>query len=122
MEIEKEILAFTSLENNWDGYGAIPACKECASNAISLIKLIRENTFCSITECYPNPNGTISLEWNKDNKEHVYVEVGRETMSYDIRVTGKNHEHYNKININSKEAKKLSGFINDLYKEKTNAL
>lgn len=112
--IIKNILGFKSLESSWDGYGAVPLEIESASNAIDLIDLIGEKTFCSVKEYYPNPNGTISLEWENNQNEIVSVEIGNKTMSYFVELSSKNVEYYNKININGKEAKKLSEFISTL--------
>lgn len=112
--IIKNILGFKSLENSWDGYGAVPLEIESASNTIDLIDLIGEKTFCSVKDYFPNPNGTISLEWENNQNEIVSVEIGNKTMSYFVELSSKNVEYYNKININDKEANQLTEFINSL--------
>src|SRR3989339_991330 len=39
-DVINSIISFRSLENNWDGYGAVPLEVESASNAVSFLNLI----------------------------------------------------------------------------------
>ncbi len=110
-EIIKEILSFKTLNNNWDGYGAIPLEIESASNAILLIDLLGESIFCSVNEIYPNPNGTISLKWNNASDETLSMEVGNNTLSYYISLSNSKPLFFNNIEINAKEAEKISKYI-----------
>ncbi|CAN5173581.1 hypothetical protein BH23BAC1_BH23BAC1_40810 [soil metagenome] len=115
-ELLKEILSFKSLNNNWDGHGAIPLEIESATNVLMLIEIIGEDLFCRIDDIFPNPNGTISLKWINDLKEKISLEVGNATMSYYVSLTFSKPLFFNDIKINSNETKEISKYINQLYK------
>ncbi len=72
-EIIMDILSFKSLHEKWDGFDAIPMEVKSATNAIKLMDYIGENIFCDVTNYYPNPNGTITFEW--ENKRAVYSPI-----------------------------------------------
>jgi len=110
-ELITGILSFIALKNNWDGFGAIPAEVYSASNVISLIDLIGENLLCTVDEVFPNPNGTISLMWNNKSNETISMEIGNETLSYYVALPSKKTLFFNDIKINSKEAERISKFI-----------
>ncbi|MFN8257703.1 MAG: hypothetical protein U0W24_18555 [Bacteroidales bacterium] len=110
-EIIKEILSFKSLNNNWDGFDAIPLEIESATNAIMLLDLIGEQSFNKINEFFPNPNGTISFIWSNDSDEIISLEIGNSLMSYYVELNSKETVFYNNIAINDKEIKKLFEFI-----------
>lgn len=111
LEIIKDILAFKTLCNNWDGYGAYPLEIDSASNAISLIDKIGEEIFCRVNDYFPNPNGTISFIWTNDDDEVISLEIGNQLMSYYVELNSKKVLYYNNIEINDKEAKKISEYI-----------
>ncbi len=109
--IIKNILSFKSLNQSWDGFGAIPLEIDSATNTIQLIDLVGEKLFCKINDYYPNPNGTISLEWKNNLNEKVSVEVGNDTFSYFVELASKEVQFFNKQKINSKDAQMLAEFI-----------
>ena len=104
-------MSFKSLNESWDGFDSIPLEVESASNAIELIDLVGEKTFCSIDDYYPNPNGTISLEWENELDEKISVEVGNNSFSYYVDFTGADVKFFNNQNIDFSNAKRLSEFI-----------
>lgn len=110
-EIIKEILSYKALNNNWDGYGAIPTEIESATNAILLIDLIGESIFTLVNEFYPNPNGTISFEWVNNSNEIFSLEVGNESMSYFIKLASQKPIFYDNKPVNAEEANKISECI-----------
>ena len=109
--IIRNILSFKSLNQSWDGYNAIPLEIDSATNAIQLIDLIGENLFCKINDYYPNPNGTITLEWTNKLNEKISVEVGNNSYSYFVNLSSKEVQFFNGQNINSKDAEKLAEYI-----------
>lgn len=110
-EIIKEILSYKALNNNWDGYGAMPTEIESATNAILLIDLIGESIFTLVNEFYPNPNGTISFEWVNNSNEIFSLEVGNESMSYFIKLASQEPIFYDNKPVNAEEANKISEYI-----------
>jgi len=112
--IIRNILSFKSLNQSWDGFNAIPLEIDSATNTIQLIDLIGEKLFCKIKDYYPNPNGTISLEWVNNLNEKISVEVGNNSYSYFVELASKEVQFFNKQKINSKDAQILAEFIQTL--------
>lgn len=93
--IEK-ILSFKSLENSWDGYGALPLGVKCAKNTITLIDSFDALILNKLSDMHPNPNGTITLEWENINSEIVSLEIGKETFTYYVDFNSLDTKFYNK--------------------------
>ena len=109
--IIENILAFKSLNNNWDGFNSIPLEIKSASNAIKLLDLIGDDTASSVKDYYPNPNGTITFEWYNDQDETVFLEIGNSTFSYYVEYNSIETKYFNKKIINEENSKLLSTFI-----------
>ncbi|MDR0815003.1 MAG: hypothetical protein LBN37_04535 [Bacteroidales bacterium] len=80
--VVRKILSFKALNNNWDGYGAVPSEVESSFNAIKLLSGMKDKYVEKLTEIYPNPQGTINLEWSDDSGKMLSVEIGNSSMSY----------------------------------------
>jgi hypothetical protein len=77
-----KIEEFAGMPENWDGYGALPVRPETAQNALdALRKLPDEIPMPDIT---PNPNGTISFEWESPSGVG-HLELGRTRFSFYIK-------------------------------------
>lgn len=73
----KNIDSFTKLEPSWDGYGAIPLCPDACKNAKTILNHVKTIP----TDCYPNPHGTLGIEF--ENEENfLFIEVGENTMTW----------------------------------------
>ena len=96
----KNIFSFKILENNWDGYGAIPAEIESASNAVTFVSYLDEEVAGFIYDVFPNPNGTISFLWENNSKERLSLEVGNQTMSYYLKLNSQKPQIFNNKHIN----------------------
>jgi hypothetical protein len=78
------ISAFEDLEQDWDGYGAVPIHSETSKNATAATEgLAGVLTFADI---YPNPNGTISFEW-ESKLGRACLEIGRTKYSFYVKPT-----------------------------------
>lgn len=67
------------VDANWDGYGALPISLETKNNALNAINGILQ--VAPAPEINPNPNGTLSFEWEtKEGKAHM--EIGRTRYSF----------------------------------------
>lgn len=55
---------------NWDGYGAVAIHADTIARARRILDALRAVGFDP--EVTPNPNGTVSFEWDS-----VHIEVGR---------------------------------------------
>jgi hypothetical protein len=69
-------------EPNWDGYGSLGIKAETKDNAIHGIQnVLLEAPVPDIT---PNPNGTLSFEWETQNGA-AHLEVGQTMFSFYVR-------------------------------------
>ncbi len=110
-EIIREIIAFKSLKNNWDGFSAIPLEIESATNAIIFVEHLGERLISKVNELYPNPNGTISFIWSNKSDETISIEIGNNTMSYYVELNSQEPIFCNNISINDTEIKKIAEFV-----------
>jgi len=110
-EVIMDILSFKSLHESWDGFEAIPVEVKSATNAIKLMDYIGEDVFCNVTNYYPNPNGTITFEWENKDNEVVSVEVGNETFTYFIDLAKTETQFYNNLPLDAEHTQKLSTHI-----------
>lgn len=83
-DIVSNILSFHTLKQDWDGYGAIPSNVKTCANSISFLVEVKEFKDY-INEVYPNPHGTISIEWENLNNERLVVEIGEDGFSFYIK-------------------------------------
>jgi hypothetical protein len=88
--LKNEIHNFQKLENNWDGYNAIPVKEEAGSIAGKFISLLDSYLVDKISDIFPNPHGTITIEWESPNNEKLSMEIGQNNYSY--FVTQKNRQ------------------------------
>lgn len=71
-----------TLDEDWDGYGAIKLNEITVRNAINSIDYILNNS--PLPEIFPNPNGTISLEWENTNGV-AHLEIGKTKYSFYLK-------------------------------------
>ena len=108
MQARSQVLAIANYQNDWDGYGAIRPLSECLSHALDIIN---EEKIClnCLTDIYPNPNGTISFEWEEEDKE-IGLEFGSKEFSYYTRF-GDHHSYNNKKKYVAEEIGKLAEIV-----------
>lgn len=71
-----------SPEPNWDGYGALPISGETKSNALTALNSLELTV--SAPAVIPNPNGTLSFEWETE-QGIGHLEIGRTRYSFYVR-------------------------------------
>ncbi|MBO7636933.1 MAG: hypothetical protein J6S89_10190 [Paludibacteraceae bacterium] len=104
----QQVTDIAKYQKNWDGYGAIRPLSECLSHALDIIG--NENINLSyLSDIYPNPNGTISFEWEQDDNE-IGLELGRNEFSYYACIGGV-QSYNNKKRYVSEEIGRLARFI-----------
>ena len=75
------VTELADLKENWDGYGAAPISKQTRDNALRFVNLIEAApSGLPAPEICPNPNGTISFEWETTRVE-AYLEIGNTRYS-----------------------------------------
>jgi hypothetical protein len=77
-----KIREFGSMPENWDGYGAIRISSETQQNAIKAIEMLLASA--PAPDIVPNPNGTISFEW-ETGQGIGHFEVGKTKFSFYVK-------------------------------------
>ena len=108
---QEEIRAFAYYMDNWDGYGAIRPLSECLNHALEIVRNKKIN-LDFLTDIYPNPNGTLSLEWEQADNE-IGLELGKEEFSFFAHF-GEQHSYNNKKRYAAEEIERLAEFVSYL--------
>jgi hypothetical protein len=106
MDARNQVQAIANYKDNWDGYGAIRPLSECLGHALDLI----DNSLIKLdylSDIYPNPNGTVTLEWERDDDE-IGIELGRSEFSYYARF-GNYHSYNNRKQYD--DAEEIGKFV-----------
>lgn len=113
-ELIQKILAFKSLIDNWDGYGAIPSEIATATQGIELISMMSARTLNKISEIFPTTNGTIGFIWENNSNERVSFEIGANDYSFYTKLNGLTPKffsgeisNFNWISVLEEEVRKL---------------
>ena len=114
-ELIRDIVSFRSLQENWDGFGALPLEVESAAHAIELIDLLGSDAYGHIDEIFPNPHGTLSILWINNSGEKLSLEIGNSSFSYYVEFISKDTEYFNNKVANDFEVKKINEFIKVLF-------
>jgi hypothetical protein len=86
-QLQEEISAIARLRQNWDGYGAIPVSNNARQNTMAFVNSTAfANMNFGSPQVAPNPNGTMSVEWENAEGE-AYVEFGDALASAFIKRT-----------------------------------
>ena len=88
LDILNDINEIELLEDNWDGYGAIKVNIEILNTLKLFINSLEEKHLEKVYDIYPNPNGTISIEFNFNKIYMLSIEIGETKFSYFIKSEG----------------------------------
>jgi hypothetical protein len=114
-----EILTFSELENNWDGYGSIPLIKSIAEKSIKFIASLHSSDIDSISDIFSNSHGTLMIEWENSNEEKVCLEIGVLNYSYFVQYNNQPTKYFKGDDINS-DIKNITQHLRELFgKEST---
>lgn len=102
-QIVKEIISFVSLNLDWDGYSALPLEVESAANAILITNHLSDSALSKIFALYPNPHGTITIDWENNSGEIISLEVGNTSFSYYIKIESSQPSFFNNIKFGELE-------------------
>lgn len=115
-ETIESILSFKSLQESWDGYGALPLEVKSATNAIEFLETLGlKHTFFTPTDIFPNPTGTVSLIWENNEDERLSLEIGNNAYSYYTKFNVIGTEFFNDIEINESNIGNITRKIKALY-------
>lgn len=91
----KELDELFDLPENWDGYNALPLSKEIFEKATNFITILNGDLIDRIHDIYPNPHGTITIEWVNRKNEKLSLEVGKSSYSFFIKLLDSKPKFYN---------------------------
>lgn len=107
-DARQQLMEIANYRDNWDGYGAMRPLSECLSHALDLMGNPAFNLE-HLSEIYPNPNGTITMEWERDDDE-IGLELGSEEFSFYAHF-GDNHSYNNQKRYVAEEIERLVKFV-----------
>jgi len=81
-EAKERLREYASMPENWDGYGALRISEETTKNSIAAVEGILRQA--PVPDISPNPNGTISLEW-ESTWGVAHLEIGRTKFSFYVK-------------------------------------
>lgn len=85
-DVVEQIVSFRALNENWDGYGALPLEVKSAANALNVVNNFNDFLISKISEIYPNPHGTITFEFENDFDEKLLLEIGNDRFTYFLKL------------------------------------
>ena len=113
-DVFNSIDEFINLENNWDGYGAIPLSLESAKNAKEFISGFSDKLFKNFYDGYPNTHATISFEWKNKNDDEFFTEIGDKLVSYYLILKGHKPIKKDLIELSPEKIKTIKSYIKKL--------
>lgn len=87
-----ELHFLANLPNDWAGIGSLPVFTKIIEKTIVFLSQMNEAIIDSISDYYPNPNGTLTMEWENLQSEKLVLEIGLANFSYFIKYN--QHEPY----------------------------
>lgn len=70
------------LAQGWDGYDAVPLSEDTLANAIRALRVALDQV--PSPDITPNPNGTLSFEWESE-RGNAHLEIGKTRFSFYIQ-------------------------------------
>jgi hypothetical protein len=93
-------LAYT--KPNWDGYDALPVSGDAKRNALAALGALARTA--PLPTVVPNPNGTLSFEWESEYGIG-HLEIGKTRYSFYVKPTS------GRALLSDGDADKISGFL-----------
>lgn len=90
-QAESALKPFRSLEDDWDGYGALKIREDTIEHAQKALTMLLG--LAPMPDISPNPNGTISFEW-EDGEILAHLEMGSTMYSGFIRMPGADSKYF----------------------------
>ena len=85
----KKLDVISNLNDNWDGYGAKPLQKKLIALTADLIRKLYIQP-----EIFPTADGTIQLEFEKDNGDYLEFQFSGKGLCDVFRLRGDNEEYF----------------------------
>lgn len=90
-----------NVNDNWDGYGGSKPLEEIVERVSNFITTkLTTIELDKLTDIYPNANGTISLDFEKNKSRKISLEVGINSVCWYFRLEENNVEFNDDMDIN----------------------
>jgi len=93
--IKGKISNFAALPNNWDGYGGITPLESICEKALTFVHMLNSTYIDYITDIFPNPNGTLTIDWENFKNEKISLEIGENNFSFFVKYIDKEPKFIN---------------------------
>jgi hypothetical protein len=114
--IKKRVNDLASLPYNWDGYNGISALDKVCENVYQLLPMLNSTYIDLITDLFPNPNGTLTVEWETNDNEKISLEIGEYNYSFFVKYSDREPKFINGEDI-IEDFKVLSEALGELFSE-----
>lgn len=112
---DKRVTEIRGLEYNWDNYGGEVPSETIIEKTVGFLRGLPQKYKNELDEdyIYPNPHGTITVEWRKLTNSVLSIEIGEHTSSFYI-IQGDLEDSENEL-INIFESQKLMNAFNKMF-------
>jgi hypothetical protein len=93
-EVKSILNDLKDVKDNWDGYNGVKPIESILTKSEIFLSGLTTIQLDKVTDIYPNPNGTISIEFYKDKDRRISLEIGESSSSYYFKKT-KNDVEFN---------------------------
>lgn len=101
VEVKSILSDLENINDNWDGYGGSKPLEEIIERTNNFVTTkLTTIELDKLTDIYPNPNGTISLEFEKNKSRRISLEIGINSVCWYFRVEENNVEFNDNMEIN----------------------
>lgn len=83
-DLKKQLISFSRLPENWDGYGAVKPYEEVIANAVSFLYQLPDAYADELTMDGLSlaPHGTVVIDWRRTDDALVSVEIGKDNLAF----------------------------------------
>lgn len=101
VDVKSILIDLENINDNWDGYGGSKPLEEIIERTNNFVTTkLTTIELDKLTDIYPNPNGTISLEFEKKTSRKISLEIGINSVCWYFRMEENNVEFNDDMDIN----------------------
>lgn len=107
-----EISSFESIEDDWDGDGAIPLSEESAMYAKDFVRRLNHISLTSLSYISLNANSTIAFIWDNEEGKKISLNIGSQSFSYYVDMSSEDRpKFFNDVKVSAESIAQLDAFI-----------
>ncbi len=121
-QLKNKVIELSELDDNWDGYGALKPFSEVIENVETITHILNNDFIDRVDDIYPNPHGTITIEWINERHEKLSLEIGKTKYSYFVLYNDKDPKKVDKRDIQKAGFKEVISDLDALYRDEIPSL